>query len=370
MVTGMGDQDAVQRQGWIDTLKGIAIFLVVVGHVNANGGLIKNTIYAFHMPLFFFLSGFLLVPGRYAEFAAFIKRRISTRLVPYLFFYALSTVLFLVFLQVYMNFVAQAGVLDLTRLGARLRDTVIALFMANGEWLAKANRNTTTLWFLPCLFVTETAFFFLVRAVRDDRRTLGMALLLISVAGYLESRFVSLRLPWSLDTALTAVVFYGAGAMVKGHLETRGRTASGMGLKALAGFVCLSLCGIITSVNGRIDMNANSYGNYFLFYAAAFSGILACMLLASTLGTVRSAGYFGRHSIVLLWMNLAAIPIVIAGLGAFTALNTPATITPGNDLYALIVALFVMLLAVPVIEVIKYTFPRAAGSVQTAKEVG
>ena len=48
----------VQRFHWIDWAKVILIYLMVVGHCFP----IKwqyNLIYAFHMPAFFFISGFL-----------------------------------------------------------------------------------------------------------------------------------------------------------------------------------------------------------------------------------------------------------------------------------------------------------------------
>ena len=56
----------------IDKLKGLAIFLVVVGHLVARDApagnhwyvVLKETIYLFHMPLFMFLSGLILAYSR------------------------------------------------------------------------------------------------------------------------------------------------------------------------------------------------------------------------------------------------------------------------------------------------------------------
>ena len=53
----------MERVGYIDSLRGFAILLVVVGHLiqfNYNAFLeskLFNIIYSFHMPLFFFISG-------------------------------------------------------------------------------------------------------------------------------------------------------------------------------------------------------------------------------------------------------------------------------------------------------------------------
>ena len=44
-----------KRIDYLDYSKGIAIILVVLGHI-FNGGNIKTYIYSFHIPLFFIIS--------------------------------------------------------------------------------------------------------------------------------------------------------------------------------------------------------------------------------------------------------------------------------------------------------------------------
>ena len=51
------------RISYIDQLKGIAILLVVLGHVigynNCEDSFLWRFIYSFHMPLFMFISGYV-----------------------------------------------------------------------------------------------------------------------------------------------------------------------------------------------------------------------------------------------------------------------------------------------------------------------
>lgn len=55
-----------QRIDYVDRMKGLAIFLVVMGHVyyfafDRSASLVFRLISSFHMPLFMFLSGFVCV---------------------------------------------------------------------------------------------------------------------------------------------------------------------------------------------------------------------------------------------------------------------------------------------------------------------
>lgn len=61
-----GDRD--RRLEWIDAARGIGIVAVVIGHVWTRGAP-RDLMYAFHMPLFFLLSGYLFSPRPALPFA-------------------------------------------------------------------------------------------------------------------------------------------------------------------------------------------------------------------------------------------------------------------------------------------------------------
>ena len=88
------------RLTYIDIAKGIGIFLVVVGHcipdaTSATGISIPayrwlhDVIYSFHMPLFFFLAGFMVSRQKMLDRAQkpldLVRKRVSRLLVPYIF---------------------------------------------------------------------------------------------------------------------------------------------------------------------------------------------------------------------------------------------------------------------------------------------
>ena len=64
----MEELELREREKWVDAVKGLAIYLVILGHAiqyatsqdyNYAGNSIFQIIYSFHMPLFMMMSGYL-----------------------------------------------------------------------------------------------------------------------------------------------------------------------------------------------------------------------------------------------------------------------------------------------------------------------
>src|SRR5882724_1268723 len=94
--------DFTARVSWVDTAKGFGIILVVFGHVLRgllNSDLMEWTptaryvdtwIYAFHMPLFFFISGLFLSQSAAKSTSGFVWDKVRTIAYPY-FLWSLIT---------------------------------------------------------------------------------------------------------------------------------------------------------------------------------------------------------------------------------------------------------------------------------------
>lgn len=83
-----------ERLIWVDWLKGLCIFLVILGHiilrfsnnsVNIHSfiGMINSLLLSFHMPLFAMLSGFFFSSNM--SFRIFVKKKTKQLLLPYIF---------------------------------------------------------------------------------------------------------------------------------------------------------------------------------------------------------------------------------------------------------------------------------------------
>ena len=82
-----------ERYKELDLMKGIGIILVYLGHSFNLKGLIGNdifyylygTIYSFHMPLFFLISGFLMNNGKDIQLKKYYIHKIKRILIPYFY---------------------------------------------------------------------------------------------------------------------------------------------------------------------------------------------------------------------------------------------------------------------------------------------
>ncbi len=81
-------QKEKKRILWLDAARGIAVLLVVLGHLFEESPVYRfafpahHVVYSFHMALFFILSG-LTFADRETRFFRFVARRARTILLPY-----------------------------------------------------------------------------------------------------------------------------------------------------------------------------------------------------------------------------------------------------------------------------------------------
>lgn len=343
-----------ERIGWIDSLKGLAIFAVVLGHQHPPY-LLKPWIYSFHVPLFFFIAGHLYHPEKYARFRDLLKRRAQNLLLPYFIFSLFTYVVWLAFSREYGADVQTAIPPFKPLLGTFYSIGV-------GDWLV----HNVPLWFLTCLLVTEGLFFWLQRHLRKPGRiVLGLvAMALLSIG---LDRLAIARLPWSADVALIAVVFYGAGFLTQQRLQTNAMPAEGRLVAAI-----LLLLGINLGLgfrNGPIDLNLNDIASPLLFYPAAFAGIAFFVLLARRLPPSRTAAWLGRNTLLILALHKLSGAVLVK-IVLERGLQIPLAATAGSLAWSLFISIGSLALLTPVAWLINAKAPSLVGRSDPAVRPG
>ncbi|HMV18563.1 MAG TPA: acyltransferase family protein [Zoogloea sp.] len=278
-----------QRIEWIDTAKGIGIYLVVTGHLLANNPpdsrLAEHLIWAFHMPLFFFLSGLTHRPAAPGRVMEEISRTAKAIGMPYLFFSLLSIALW------WTGTPADAR-------GHGL-DDAFATLLSGVSGREKGLFYNIPLWFFPCLFSVRMLAVLAGAMLGENRTRLLVAACGLAALAHLVLFPVLPRLPWNLDVAIVAGVFYAAGHRLAGtpaldSLLTHRFVAPVAGMSLLLGG-CL--------LNGRVDMNYRDFGQPLLFYVAAAGGIATTLWLSKRLEALRWLRTVGVASVVIFPMH-------------------------------------------------------------------
>lgn len=302
-----GGASGMTRHPHIDTMKAIGIVLVVVGHAPGLDVGIKQAIYGFHMPLFFFVSGLLLTEGKlFMPARAYVAALWRTLGVPYLFFFFVSYAYWLPTHEMASRASSFATI--------RWWDPLLGVVVGNGDALYV----NVVLWFFTCLISTALLFYFL-------RRYFSATFLLVALNA-LGMVFVLVRdpswprLPWGLDNALVALGFYAAGHFFRAHHETlRAQTST---LKARLIALLLFAGGTaVAQVNGTVDLNTLQFGrSAVLYFAGAYLGIMAMFYLASGLPALNTFRWLSNNSLIifpthlLMYSLFTGIAVVVFGL--------------------------------------------------------
>jgi len=280
------------RINWVDNLKGIGVAFIILGHSISCPDFLIDYLFSFHVPLFFFIAGLNFNKNLLNDFGLFCKKRVERLILPYVFFNVISYMLWLLRVQLFNN-PQEVPILR----------PLIGILYGNGNdlWLI----HNTPLWFFVCLFIAQIMLFLILK-IAKSKMQIVMLLFIFAVIGYLDSKYFKFRLPWSIDIALTAVVFSGIGYILQGfRLELSKNKLVAFMLVALL----LNLC--IAFFNGKIDMNYNKYNNILLFYSGAFLGIFFWSSVSMMLGQSKIFKYIGNNSLTIFALHIPALIIIV-----------------------------------------------------------
>lgn len=272
-----------QRLTWIDILKGMGILAVVAGHISE--GVLREVLFTFHMPLFFFIGGLLFAQPKppWSYFIHSLKRFI----VPY------SVFLILLYSREMLIFA------DSLPQDALAWMKLLAKPILGGQAL---KGWTGVFWFITCYFLVQQLFNWLLQRTEANRlRIISAGMLLLGYASFIL--LPQFWLPWNANVVLVALPFFHAGyewrRIKKPHLMR-----IGVNIMAAAG-ICLA----ITIPAIAMDMKYAQYGIPLLSFvlALAISITLAdcAHLLEQIPGVGKWLAYTGRAALIIMCLHQA-----------------------------------------------------------------
>lgn len=334
----------LKRLDYIDFAKAFGMLLIVWGHIRL-GDRSNAFVYAFHIPLFFLLSGMVFSKKRYSDFKSFLLKRANSLIKPYIVFSVLTWIIWAAF-----SFLTHANV---DSYWMPLAETFIA--QGSGGFLI----HNVPLWFITCLFVVEIIYYF----IADMKRlwimliTIAMATISYWAINDLESFDVTL-LPWNIEVAMLAIPFYAAGHWIVEAKSHRGIMDMVNSHKVVAIVLAVIFAYVVyagSQYNGSISFgHANLGKNVFVAYGCGLAGtlmwLIGCILLADTsvnkakVKLLEQTKWFGRNSFNAMAIHnpIKGFVCVIVGI----VLHCDSAAVSANSYYSFIAFLLTLMVTV------------------------
>lgn len=267
-----------------DVAKGIAIILMVLGHVWSSPIEMRAFIFSFHMPLFFVANAFFI--KKYDVKRSLIRSSKSI-LVPYTVIAMIAAVIAMIL----------SNGDDPVKL---FLDKVVAMLFSSSrspQYFPQIE-NIWAIWFLTCLFIARNLYIF-IRCIGEKAHI--TVSVVISVIVFFTGFYIGTTgffMPWSFDIAFVAIAFMWFGDIlhISGFLE-----------KKIFWFITpAALVGWIILVNNGfwIEMAVKEYRGEGWCFATAFLGCIVFIALSKILERFKLICIFlswvGKNSMVIL----------------------------------------------------------------------
>ena len=279
-----------KRIQYLDFAKGLCITLVVLSHVfiqQHDTPQVVNTLAVFLLPLFFFLSGLFF--KEYENFGGFLIRKVNKVLIPFAFFYLVTSFALPNILHHLFGFTVSAK----QSLGI------------GGLWafITEEQFANNPIWFLWALFLVNIYFYVLLvltKRLTSNPTYEAVILTIVSFAiGFSGVVYFSnhCNLPGFADSAMSAMPFFVMGYLFNKHTDILTPNRLDKYLP-----VIIILCfGITFYVGGRSGYMSNRFRLHpILVYVCGMAGTVGTIFLAKLIRDLPFVTYWGRYSLMIL----------------------------------------------------------------------
>ena len=281
----------VGRIEWLDVLKCVAMYLVVISHLIPSWEKDNFGFYlkSFVMSVFFMMSGmtfYIQCTRKEFTFKTLAKNKAKGLLWPYI------TLQFITYFIWVLNFKI------LSHNDKTISELILGVIWSN-EGFATAPSNA--LWFLPTLFLIFMVFYVVKKIGQDNYVYIGILSGIIACADYIFVQYIyEFSSPWHIIDVPIGVFCLAVGWVFMGNYEFCMKFIDKT-WKKLIWLVTMFPIGVVTAyLNDRISIASNEYGDFILFLASSFSFGIVCIVVCTWLPPLRLMKFVGRNTVVIL----------------------------------------------------------------------
>lgn len=285
-----------ERSRYIDFFRGIGITLMIMGHIGF-GHFFDKWIHGFHMPMFFFVSGFFY--NKTNSIVSNVKKNAKKMMIPYCVW---GIIHYLIWLLV-----------DCVKSADACLGPLKNLFWNNSEGIPIAG----AIWFLTAFFWANSIYSILdVFFVK--KRLLHLIIFVLAILGCVATSILPFRMPWSMEAAFVGMGFFHVGRLLSGKMKNALETQLKISTIAMA-MISFGVCSLLILVNGIVNMRVGNYAVVPMFWGSAvgiiISSIIICRKCEMSLGETllfKIVSTIGKYSMAYLCLNQLFIKIFMA----------------------------------------------------------
>lgn len=335
------------RDKWADNTKFIGIMLMLLGHNALANNALFDFIYSFHMPLFFFISGYY-ASVKNEGFKVYFLKNAKSLLLPYVIFYILTLPfgLFVIYAHPYNH--PYNGWLEFLLkplIGMITVKTTSFAFHTNGPS-----------WFFVALFLVKMIYFVFRKISEGMKFLLGSCLICIGML-FLLKHYIPVVYA-RLDAAFLAYPIFIIGYICRRYGIVAMLNELSIYKKKLLVISSLLVCFVGSRLNGHVEFSAANFGNNLtLMYVTAMIGIAGVVSLASMMPQNRYISIIGGGTGIILGLHSPIqqlIKEIFAYIYHISTHDYPLIL-------ALIMVIIVSIIFVPIIICFERYFPSVFG---------
>lgn len=277
------------RVVWIDYLKAIGIFFVVLGHVVVPKEM-KAYIYSFHMPLFFLLSGMTVKPLKYSNISDVAINKFKQLIIPYIAINLSTITCWIILKMVLMG--------D----SVSVRKLIMGIIYSNSDEIFLVNGPT---WFLTTLFLCHILFYLIYKISKGDNTNILIFGLICMVLAGVDSLGVKLYgieyfSPWHFTSVPMGTFFLIAGYLIFHNIESLSVEGK---WKPIIIVILFGIGYYLVTKNGKISLGGNKYRSMIVTLCSAFSTIFAWMYLVQYIKPIKILSFIGNNTLLILALH-------------------------------------------------------------------
>lgn len=286
----------MKRQQWIDIAKGLAIFMVVIGHAQVmlidENMPSANYFQWFLMPAFFVISGYLFKPSsNWQVYKSRAAEKSLQLLVPYLSFLIIITAVRYFPLLLDNTLTLEFVVKDMLRVGFGGR-------FIGGPYGA--------FWFITCFWASFCILDYIFLKQKNTRKRL-IIIACMYIAAHIEA-YVGLQhtiyIPWNVDVAMITVSYMAVGYYCRQYIQNMSVRTTILLLVLSAVFMIADYIGLM---HYRTDFKNMLYNNVLLdllIPVTLSAALLGISQLLEKVSLGRLIGNLGEYTLPVMYLHI------------------------------------------------------------------